>query len=110
MQWEYQAMLIPNRQKLYMLTFVLSRNANHCMAVGKCSRHLLYTTHYLKGIKKNWCHLLYMNRNRYPKNAIQCGNLNPIQKLDEPIGLVMYVIFYTYLVFDLFGYLRLLVM
>ena len=30
--------------------------------------------------------------------------------MKEPIGLVIYVIFYTYLVFDLFGFLRLVEM
>ena len=46
----------------------LSRNANHCMVLGECGRYFLCTTYYRKCIKY-WCHLLNINRNRYPKNC-----------------------------------------
>ena len=47
----------------------LSRNANHCMALGECGRYFLCSVYYYKCIKY-WCHLLHMSRNRYPKIVI----------------------------------------
>ena len=47
----------------------LSRNANHCMALGECGRYFLCSVYFYKCIKY-WCHLLHMSRNRYPKNKL----------------------------------------
>ena len=46
----------------------LTRNANHCMALGECGRYFLCSVYYYKCIKY-WCHLLHMSNNRYPRNC-----------------------------------------
>ena len=54
----------PSRKLAHFLLLCCSTS----MALGECGRYFLCSTYCLKCVKY-WCHLLYMNQNRYKKNC-----------------------------------------